>query len=130
MAQNNLTLTLQQLDGSGNVLARKTQTISNTDPGSGEWRVGNLPDTAQATISFTGLGTQVLQLQLKNTHASALITVVWTPTTGSQATVLVLGPGDIIAFWHTNTGTTFGISSLKLTSDTASTPFELFLGTA
>ena len=129
MAQNNLTLTLQQLDGSGNILARKTETVSNTAPVAGEWRVGNLPTTAQATISFTGLGSQVLQLLLKNTHASAKVTVVWTPTTGAEATALIIGPGDIIGFWHTNTGATYGISSLKLTADTTNTTFELFLGT-
>lgn len=128
MSQNNLTLTLQQLDDSGNILARKSQTVSDTDPTIGEWRVGNLPSTAQVTVGLSGLITQVRQVLIKNTHASAHITVVWTPNGGTEATVLILGPGDIISFWHTNTGDDFGISSLKLTTDTVNTPYELFIG--
>lgn len=128
MSQNNLTTSLQQLDSNGITLVRDTETFSFTSPTIGEYRLGNLPDTSQATISFTGLVTQVLQVLLKNTHASAKITVVWTPTGGASATALVIGPGDMIGFWHTNTGATYGVSSLKLTSDTANTTFRLYLG--
>lgn len=126
MSQNNITFSLQQLDANGETLARRTWTSSDAAPTVGEFRQGSLVDTAQATISLPA--TQIRQLALRNTHASATITAVWTPTTGSSGTVLVLGPNDTIAFVNENTGATYGLSSLKLTASASGTPYELFLG--
>lgn len=129
MAQNNLTYTLQQLDATGTILARRVQTISNTTITTGEWRVGNLPTNGATSISFTGLVTQPLQLILKNTAASGTLTVTWTPNGGASATVIVLGPGDIISFWHTASGASFGISALSLQSSLSTgNSYEMFIG--
>lgn len=127
MAQNILTATIKQLDASGVTLATRIATMTDSAPVVGDFRgLGVLIDTSQATI---GLPTaQVRQVFLRNTHASALITVVWTPNGGAQATIIILGPGDGIGFWHQSTGATKGISSLKLTSDTANATYELYLG--
>jgi hypothetical protein len=126
MAVNNFTSTIQQLDDVGATLARATVTVSDVDPTVGELRAGYLVDTNEATISLPF--TQIRQFQLKNTHASAKITVKWTPTTGASATILILGPGDVVAFWHSVTGATYGFSQLKLTSDTAAATYSLYLG--
>lgn len=125
--ENDLTLTVQSLDSSGVVFVRRTYTIEDTTPTVGEPRIGVLTDNSQTTINLPK--SQIRHLFLKNLDTAAKYTVVWTPNGGSQATILVLGPGDSIAFWHTNTGSSYGISSLKLTSDTSQTQyFELFVG--
>lgn len=128
MAQNALTWTLQQLDGSGNTLARRVTTITDTAPTTGDYRgSGSLPDNSAHTITLPT--TQIRQLYIKNNHSSANITVAWTPNGGASATILVIGPGATLGFWDPNTGSSYGISALTLTSSTnAATPYELFLG--
>ena len=128
--QNNLTITLQQLDGTNTVMARRTETFSYPVPlvGMGEWRVGNLVDTAAKSISLVGLVPQPLQLICKHTGTTGTITVIWTPTGGASATILVLNPLDMIAFWQITTAVGAGISALSLTASVANTPFELFIG--
>lgn len=125
--KNNLSLTLQQLDSNDTALARKVFTISDTTPTVGEWRSGVLIDTSQTTISLPL--TQPRQVLFHNTHATAKITVVWTPFGGSEVTVSKLGPGGGIALWDpTAAGSLIGISTLKLTSDTINGTYELFIG--
>lgn len=126
MAQNNLSLTLQQLDANGVTLTRRVETFSDTAPTVGEFRVGLLTDTNEATISLPTA--QIRQVLLKNTHTSGKITVKWTPNGGAKVTILIVGPGDGIAFWHQATGATYGLSLLTLTTDVSNTTYELFLG--
>lgn len=127
MAKNILSLTLQQLDASDNVLARSVDTITDSAPTVGEFRgAGTLIDTNEATIGLPIA--QPRQVLIKNTHATAKITVKWTPNGVAKVTILVLGPGDGIAFWHTTTGTTYGVSALYLTADTANATYKLFCG--
>lgn len=127
MAQNTITLSLLQLDANGLTEARRPWTITDSAPTVGEWLSGSLPDNTNETITLPIA--QPRQLMLRNVHASATITVTWTPNGGASATVLVLGPGDVIAFWHSLTGASYGISALKLQSSVnTGTPFELFIG--
>lgn len=127
MAQNNLTLILEQKDSNGQFLARRQFTISETDPDAGEFRSGILIDTNQATITLPFA--QCRQILFRNTHTSAKITVVWTPQGGAEATINKVGPGGGIALWDDTAATTgIGISSLKLTSDVANATYELFVG--
>lgn len=127
MSQNNLTFELKQIDSSEGILARRVFTVSETAPTVGEFRSGILTDTSQTTISLPY--TTIRQLLLKNTHATATITVVWTPNGGAEATINKLGPGAALALWDdTTTATGIGITSLKLTASAASTTYELFLG--
>lgn len=133
MAQNNLAITLQQLDNNSIILTRRSENFSYTLPavGMGEWRIGNLVDTSSHSISLVGLVPQVLQLLLKHTGSGSTttITVVWTPYGGSSCTSIVLYPGDMIGFWSVNAATTSnGISALAMTASVANTPFELFIG--
>jgi|SRR3990167_548702 len=129
MAKNVLTVELQQQDDNGAVLARTKFDITETDPDSGEWRSGFLLTTAETTISFAGVSAQARQILLRNTHATAKITVKWTPYGGAEATIGVIGPGGFMGWWDdTAAAASIGISGMKLTSDTASTTFLLFLG--
>ncbi len=124
--QNILTATIQQLDNTAQQVLRRQVTVTDSAPTVGEWNVGNLPTTTPTVIALPIA--QVRQLVIRNIHASAKMTVTWTPTGGASATVLVLGPSDVVGFWHQTTGTSYGVSALTLQSDTANTPYELYLG--
>lgn len=127
MAKNILSTTLQQLDDDDVVLARDVSTITDATPVAGDFRgLGKLIDTNEATIGLPTAAPR--QVYIKNTHATAKITVKWTPTGVAKVTILVLGPGDAICFWQTVTGATYGISALYLTSDTANATYKLFIG--
>jgi hypothetical protein len=124
---NNITWTLQQLDANAKTLASRTVTLTDPAASVGDFRgIGVLIDSTLQTITLPTA--QVRQLEIRNTHTTAKITVSWTPSTGALATILVLGPGDGICFWHQGTGTTLGISLLKLQADTSLTTYEMFLG--
>lgn len=126
MAENTLTLTVQQFDDLDNTLARDVTTITDSAPDAGEYRRGIL-----TTTSITAIGlpiAQVRQVRIVNTHASAKITVTWTPNGGASATIAVIGPGDGIALWSRTTGSSYGISALSLTADIANTTYSMFLG--
>lgn len=124
--QNNLSLTLRQIDDAGEMLSRRVFAASDTAPVVGEWRSGLLVSTGSVSISLPY--TQIRQCLVRNTHGSAVITVGWTPTTGASGPVVVLGPSDCISFWNQNTGATYGISALTLTSTVLNADYELFLG--
>lgn len=127
MAKNSLTTTIQQLDANGFVLSRRVTTSIDTAPIVGDFRgLGLLPTTGATTINLPTA--QVRQILLTNTHASAKITVTWTPTTGASVVAGIIGPGDTIGLWNQATGATYGISALSLTSDTTNATYELFLG--
>lgn len=124
---NNITWALQQLDGLVRTLASRTVTLSDPAATVGDFRgIGVLPDTTLTTITLPIA--QVRQLELRNLHATAKITVTWTPATGVSAVILILGPGDGLCFWQQSSGTTLGITQLKLQSDTNVTQYEMFLG--
>lgn len=125
-SQNNLSLTLQQLDLSGVPILNRALPKFSYDGVTGVFTNGILLDTS--AHSQTLPSTQVLQFYFKNTHATAIITITWTPTTGSTATVIRVGPGGTLAFWSTTSTSTVGISALSLTSNTINATYEMFLG--
>lgn len=124
---NSLSLLLNQQDSSGvNILNRSIGAISYS--GSvGEFFKGTLADTSEHQQTFPQGLTTALQVYVKNTHATAKITVAWTPTGGAKSTIVVLGPGAGIALWEA-TATSVGVTTLYLTSDTAAATFEAFIG--
>lgn len=127
MAQNNISVTLQQLDDDGEHLARRVFSVSETDPSAGEFRSGILTTTAQTTITLPFA--TIRQLLVRNTHATAKLTVVLTPNGGAEATVNQVGPSGCVVIWDpTAVASGIGITSLKLTSDTANGTYELFVG--
>ena len=123
---NILTTTIQELDANGQTLARRVASTSDTAATVGEFISGNLTTTAESTITLPVA--QVRQIWVRNTDAAETLTVKWTPTTGSEATVAVLGPNDQVGLWHTTTGATKGASTLKLTGGAANTTYEVFVG--
>jgi hypothetical protein len=66
-------------------------------------------------------------LYIKNLSANAgtTLTVSWTPTNGSSASIVVLDPGALITFSEVTT--TNGISALTLISNQLGTPCEFIL---
>ena len=124
---NTISTTIQELDANGQVLARRVASTSDNAATVGEFRAGNLIDTSETSISVPVA--QVRQLWVRNTDSAATITVKWTPNGGTETTTgIVLGPNDQIMLWHTTTGSTKGISSVKLTASEANATYEIYLG--
>lgn len=123
---NKFTLTVVQLDADNvNILNRTVGPISYA--GSvGVFAKGTLVDTNPATQT---LPTPIaLQYYLKNTHVSAVITVTMTPQGSTSEIVHQVQPGGIFAFHDPVTSATAGVTAISLTSDTANTTFEQFIG--
>ncbi len=127
MAKNTLSVTAWNEDGNGQIKGRTVFSVSDPAPQVGQLLEGLLIDTNQATIGLPIA--QPRQIMLRNTHATAKITVTWTPFGGAQAIAGTIGPGAAIGLWDpTAAGTSIGISSLKLQSDTSNATYELFIG--
>jgi hypothetical protein len=127
-SENNLSLVLNQQDSSGvNILNRSIGAISY-DGSVGDFTKGKLTDTAEQQQTFPeGLST-ALQFYFKNTHATAKVTVAWTPTGGAKSTIAIIGPGGVIALWGATSAGSVGFTALYYTSDTANATFEHFIG--
>jgi hypothetical protein len=126
MATNRLTTLIEQFDAQNYLLASRNIAFTDATPTLGELRAASLPDTSETTINL--IVSIARHVWIRNTHATATLTVKWTPTTGSIATVIVLGPGHVISFWAPTTAATYGISALHLTGSVALTSYELFIG--
>lgn len=121
---NNLTLVINRQDASGvNVESRTVGAISFSGS-AGEFDIRQAPDNAQHTLDLPT--TQVNQVYFKNTHATALLTIVGTVNGGSSQTMAVLEPGGVLVVWQATTGK--GYTDLKYTCDTSGGTFEMFLG--
>lgn len=124
-SNNRLLLQLQQLDSSGAaVLNRQIGYVSYTGVVGG-FSVANLGSGANVISLPTS---PILQLYVRNLHATNTVTVTMTPQGGASAVVQVLGPGATFSFWQTATASTYGITALTLTASGANTPVEYFLG--
>lgn len=129
-AENNLSITIQQLDSNGQTISRRFITASETAAVTGTFFAGRLTGTSQTTVTMPPNVSQARQILVKNLGASGsgTLTVVWTPTTGAEATVAVLGVDGVIVLWDDAVHATAGISSLKLTASIANTDYEAFIG--
>jgi hypothetical protein len=91
-------------------------------------------ELASATLADTNAHSQTLpkspalQVLVLNTHATAKLTVTWTPQGGASCIAAVLGPGDVLVLWATATSGSAGITALSLQSDTSGQTFDMFLG--
>lgn len=125
-SQNNITLQLQQLDSTGRAILNRKIGKLTYDGNVGVFTNGIYNDTS--SHSQTLPTTNVLQFYFKNTHATAVYTVTWTPQGQSSAVVKKVQPGGVIMFWDLSTSATAGITALTLQSDTSGGTFEMFLG--
>lgn len=126
MAQstNNLTLVINRQDANGvNVENRTVGSVSYAGA-AGEFEIRSAPDTAQHTFDLPT--TTVLQIYIKNTHATGKLTIVGTVSGGASQTVCKLGPGDVLVIWGATNAE--GFTDLKYTADTTGTTFEYFFG--
>ncbi len=121
---NALTLVINRQDSNGvNVENRSVGSVSFSGT-AGEFDIRQAPDTSQHTLDLPT--TQVNQFYFKNTHATAIITLVGTVNGGSSQTLAVLEPGGVFIVWQAVTGK--GFTDLKYTADTSGATFEMFLG--
>lgn len=121
---NRLLLTLQQQDLSGTPIVNRTIGFVTYNGVGGVFTNSILTSTGSTSITLPS--TTMLQFYLRNTHATANITVTWTSSGGSSNVVKKVGPGGVLAFWETQAGD--GITALALQSDTANATYESFLG--
>lgn len=125
---NAITLVVNQQDADGtNVINRTVGSISYSGA-VGQPQIGKLGDTSEHQQTLPQGLTTALQFYFKNTHATAKITVAWTPTGGAKSTIAVVGPGGIIAVWSATSAGNVGFTALYYTSDTADATFEHFIG--
>lgn len=123
---NTLSPTLQSFDASANQIVKRVVTVTSTTPTVGDFRQGTCTDTSLNAITLPVA--LVLQFYFKNTHATAKLTLKWTPQGVTLVTTSVLGPGDAIMFWHTVTSVTAGFTAFSLQSDTSGATYEAFFG--
>jgi len=127
---NELTLLLHQEDVNGVAILNRVIGAISYAGGLGQFLVGDLEDTSAHSQTFPSTITTVEQFYFKNTHATAIITVTWTHTTGASAVVQAVAPGGVLAFWNPVVTSPTGITALSLQSDVANATFEMFLGGA
>lgn len=125
-SQNNLTVTIQQQDSDGVDVFKRVIGVIGYAGVAGEIDTRKAPDTSQHTLDLPT--TTVRQILLYNTDADAILTLVGTPSGGAEATLCKLGPGDIYIYWAPSEASGSGFSSLKLTSDTSASTYQMFLG--
>lgn len=127
-SQNNLSLVLNQQDVNGvNILNRIIGATGYASGTVGEFMQGNL--TTTGATSQTLPKSVILQYLFVNTHATANVTVSWTPESATGSVIAgKVGPGGILAYWQTVSGASGGITAISLTSDTVNTTFSQFFG--
>lgn len=125
-SQNNLSLIVNQQDTNGvNILNRLySSTFAAT--------VGQLINGILTTTGATAITlptTNVSHVLFKNTHATANITINWTPTSATGSVIAgKLRPGSVLALWQAATGSSGEITAVTGTADVANATYELFLG--
>lgn len=127
---NSLSLVLNQQDSAGaNVLNRSIGAISYPSGIVGLFKKDKLLTTGATTQNIPAGITDVLQWYIKNTHATAIITITATPTGGASAIIGKLGPGEVkVPCWAPAAGSGLGFTAISLQSDTAGATFEQFIG--
>lgn len=123
---NTLVQRVLQADANGTEYVHKTVETAAPTMTNGGFESRTLTTTNLTAIALPA--TTVLQLVLTNTHASARITVTWTPTGGASAVTQVLGPGASVAFWHVTNTTGSGITALSVQASAVNATFDMFLG--
>jgi hypothetical protein len=81
--------------------------------------------TSGTNIALPNGSAQFLYIRNLSTVAGTIVTVTWTPQSGSTAVVLNLSPGAAIIFSETNSSN--GITSLNLQPSAVNTPVEYLI---
>ena len=126
-SQNNLSLVVNQQDSAGVNILNRTMGAFAYSGVVGQFIDGLLTTTGSTSITLPK--TTILQVMVRNTHATANITVNWTPESATGSIIAgKVGPSGVLGFWQTSTGQSGAITALALTADTANTTYELYLG--
>jgi hypothetical protein len=128
LVQNNVSLLVNQQDGTSGVnLVNRSSGVISYNGVAGEFDKRTLAaDTANHAFDLPA--TNVLQFYFKNTHLTAVITLIGTVQGGSSQTLAKVQPGGVFCYWAPVTAATAGYTALSYTSDTASATAEVFLG--
>lgn len=121
---NNLTLSINRQDSSGVNVENRTIGAISFSGVSGEFDIRQAPDTSSHALDLPT--TEVNQVYIHNTHASATLTITGTVTGGASQTVCKIAPGGVFVVWQPVAGK--GFSALAYQSDTSGATFEMFLG--
>lgn len=124
--QTNFNLNVTQLDANGVNVVNRTFAAVGYAGVVGEERQGVLTGTG-ATVLTLPTAT-VFNFAMKNTHASANITITATKQGGTGAIVAVKGPGSIFVNGESASGTGNGYTAISLTSDTVGATYETYMG--
>ena len=126
-SQNNLTIVLNQQDDLGvNILNRTLGAFAYAGT-VGNYFIGTLVGTG--VVAFTLPTTNVHQVLVVNTHATAVYTVIGTPQGGASATLGKVLADGMFVYWGIASGASGGYTAVSLTSDTATgSTFSAFLG--
>lgn len=127
-SQNNISLVLNQQDVNGvNILNRVIGVTGYTSGTVGQFTEGNL--TTTGSTSQTLPKASILQYLFVNTHATANVTVSWTPESATGSVIAgKVGPGGALLLWQTSSGASGAITAVSLQSDTVNTTFQQFFG--
>jgi hypothetical protein len=126
-SQNNLSLIVNQQDSSGvNILNRLIGVIAFAGV-AGEYINGILTTTGATVITLPTAN--VLQFAFHNTHATANITVNWTPTSATGSVIAAkVGPGGVLAMWMPTANSSGAITAVTGTADVANATYEVYMG--
>lgn len=125
-SQNNLSVNVNQQDANGVDIVNRLIGVFAFAGAVGVAEQYLVPDTSSHALPQPA--TTSRQVLIENKHASAIVTLVGTPSGGSSVTLAKLGPGDVFIYWNLTTAAGTGYTALSVTSDTASTPLEVFIG--
>lgn len=129
-SQNNLSLVINQQDVNGiNILNRSIGAVSYAGA-EGQFNVATLTTTGATAIPFPLGVTNALQVYVKNTHASAFITINATPLSATGSVIIAkLSPGAVsVPLWAAASGSSGGYSAITGTADTVNATLEYFIG--
>jgi hypothetical protein len=127
VSTNSVTLTIHQEDANGATIHNRLVGPVQYAGVAGELDVRTLAaDTSNHVFDLPS--TNVLQFYFKNTHATAVITLIGTVQGGASQTLAKVQPGGVFVYWAASISATAGYTALSYTSDTASATAETFLG--
>ena len=124
---NALSLVVNQQDSNGVAIVNRLIGPVSYSGVAGEFDTRTLAaDTNNHAFDLPA--TNILNFYFKNTHATAVITLIGTVQGGASQTMAKVQPGGVFAHWAASTSATAGYTALSYTSDTASATAEVYLG--
>lgn len=127
---NSLSFVLTQYDGTGvNLLGSTSGNGRSVGPLTLGGTAGQYTQSLNIGVGVTTLSlpvSPIVNIYLKNLHATQTVTITATPNGGSSAVLGTLGPGEVFLWW--GLAQARGYTAMSLQASGANTPVEMFLG--